>query len=115
MTGRRKTQKERDREWDDARERAWESFRSQLDSVTSLSTADQLLKDAPAPSTPGRSYYTNLAFFLGQRAVPLESNYAERSSYLAFVRRLDANAMEPAERDRIEAMLHAALENDQSH
>jgi hypothetical protein len=86
----RKTAAERRQEFADAEDRVWTKFSAKLREVGSFVEAQKLARGpAPNQGQPGRRFYSNLAFFLGDFTVPHGSNEAERALYLALIRRLD--------------------------
>ena len=87
---RRKTRSERDAERYEAQQRAWEFFEPKLNALQSFEEALRLVYEAPAPDSPGRSYYSNFGFFLQAFTPPAGGSLAEYGYYLQFVRRLDA-------------------------
>jgi hypothetical protein len=87
---RRKTKSERDAGWHEAQRRAWEFFEPKLKALQSFEEALRLVYEAPAPDSPGRSYYSNLGFFLQAFTPPAGASLTEYGYYLEFARRLDA-------------------------
>ena len=87
---RRKTNAERDAERSEAQQRAWEFFEPKLKALQSFEDALRLVYEAPAPDSPGRSYYSNLGFFLQAFTPPAGASLTEYGYYLQFVRGLDA-------------------------
>lgn len=106
MMRRRKTKAEYEREFYEAKRRVWEIFRPQLESLYSYTEAHQLVDQAPPPDAPGRTYYSNLAFFLDSFSIPAGSDHIERKLYLQFIQRLDAaGELKPGARQKIEETL----------
>jgi hypothetical protein len=91
MARRRKTKSEKAQEWETAQRRVWNEFRPKLANLKSFAEAELLVQnEAPPPDSPGRSYYSNLGFFLSSFMVPAQSNVEERKLYLQFIQRLIA-------------------------
>jgi hypothetical protein len=107
----RKTRAERERERAEAEWRAWEEFRAKLAALESYVDAKLLVAQSPPPDSPGRSYYSNLAYFLQEFAVPAGSSHEERTLYLQFVRRLDsAGALKPGVGEEVGERLRRSME-----
>jgi hypothetical protein len=101
-----RTKADREREYRDREQKVWDEFVPQLAALQTYDDAVELAARTPRPDAPGRRYYSNLSFFLGQFTVPMGSNGTERSLYAAFIRRLDAaGALKPGNTDRILAAL----------
>lgn len=102
----RRTNADRVREFKEREQQVWDAFLPQLASLQTYDDALLLVSRTPPPDAPGRKYYSNLSFFLGQFTVPMGSNGTERSLYSALIRRLDAaGALKPGNADRILAAL----------
>ena len=107
----RKTKAQRDQEYADAKCRVWEIFRPKLDAVQSLAEAYKLVAETPPPDAPGRTYYSNLAFFLQCFGVPGGSSYTEKALYLQLIARLDATGiLKAGAREKVESDLRQAME-----
>lgn len=105
----RKTKAQRGQERSEAERRQWETFRPRLDALQTYVDAMKLMAEAP-PAAPGRSYYSNLGFFLQSFTVPMGSSYGEKALYLQFIQRLDdAGALRPGARIQIEEALRRAM------
>jgi hypothetical protein len=113
MPRRRKTGAERERETRELDRRAWEEFRPKLEALQSYTDALAFVHQSPPPDSPGRHFYSNLAFFLQSFAPPMGASGGEKSLYLKLVQRFDeAGQLEPGRRAQIEADLRAAIERD---
>jgi hypothetical protein len=89
MARRRKTSSERRAEREGVERFAWIDFEAKLAAVKTIREA-QILK-APPPDSPGRPFYTNLAFFLNNSfAIPDGCNLEEIRAYIKLIERLDA-------------------------
>ncbi|MDQ3638996.1 MAG: hypothetical protein M3426_13555 [Actinomycetota bacterium] len=107
----RKTKTEREQERAVAEQRAWEELRPKLAALESFVDAKLLAGQSPPPDSPGRSYYSNLAFFLQEFVVPGGSSYEERLLYLRFIQRLDsAGALEPGAGEEVGERLRRSME-----
>jgi len=96
MTKPRRTKADRELEWMEADQRAWEAFLPKLTALQTYVDAKVLVANAPPPDSPGRRYYSNLGYFLGYFGVPAGANSTERSLYIQFIQRLDeAGALKP--------------------
>jgi hypothetical protein len=69
---------------------------------------------APASGQPGRMYYSNLAFFLGNLAVPGGSDALEKTLYLALVRRIKGE-MGSDTFERVQRELITEIERQDTH
>jgi hypothetical protein len=85
---RSKADRERERQEVDWRVR--KRLLEALDGVDDWGEALKLALGGPGPDQPGRSYHSNLAFFLQQFAVPAGSDFDERAHYAKLIERLDA-------------------------
>jgi hypothetical protein len=105
----RRTEADRRQEHEDAKARAWDSFSKKLGLVNSFGEAKALCGETPPPDAPGRTFYSNFAFFLGNFTIPNGSNRAERALYLALIVRLDAaGELKPGARQTIEEAFRRA-------
>lgn len=110
MARNRKTRAEREQERIDAEQRAWEEFRPKLSALQSYIEAKMLVAQAPRPDSPGRRYYSNLAFFLQDFTVPTDSSSAEKSLYLQLIQRMDsARALKPGVGQKVKEELQRAM------
>ena len=108
MARKRKTADEKRAEWAEAEHRVWVYFKEDLEAAAGFAEAQALTLKTPAQGAPGRGYYSNLAFFLREFAVPAGSNQKERTMYLNLVRRIDAaRQLKPGVRERLERELRA--------
>jgi hypothetical protein len=90
--------------------RILEDFLTRLDKVSTFVEAERLAIETPPQGSPGRKFYSNLAFFLQSFTVPAGSNYAERRSYLGLIQRLDAAGMlKPGVGKDVEQQLRQAM------
>lgn len=69
---------------------AYQAFLAEFSAVHSFLDAQLLVARGPSPDTPGRRFYSNLAFFLGGFWVPHGSSVEERRLYIVFIERLEA-------------------------
>ena len=103
---RRKTAAERRAETEARDREAFEIFREKLEAVCDPVEA-KLLAHASRPSSPGRRYYSNLAFFVDhafQR--PAGASQVELGLYIGLIRRLDeAGALVPGAAEEVVARL----------
>src|SRR5262245_40511901 len=88
MATRRKTEAEPRQDQANAGRRVWEGFRFQLAGLKTLADAKVLVSNGPQQGQPGRSYYSNLGFFLRDFIPALGSNDEEKALYIGFIRRL---------------------------
>jgi hypothetical protein len=110
MARKRKTKREREREWAEADRHAWEQFRPKLAALRSFIDAKILVAQAPPPDSSGRRYYSNLGFFLQEFTLPGGSSEAERSLYLQFIERLDsAGALKPGAAQEVREKLRRTI------
>ncbi len=101
----------REHEWAEADRRAWNHFRLRLESLNSFVEALLLIREAPPPDSPGRRYYSNLAFFLDEFTIPAGSSREEMELYLRFIQRLEAaNALNPGAAQQVQEKLRRAIE-----
>lgn len=113
MPRRRKTKAERAQESRELDRRAWEEFRPKLGALQSYDDALALAYHSPPPDSPGRRYYSNLAFLLQGFAPPMGSGRHEKMLYLQLIQRIDAaGQLKPGIRTQIEADLRASIERD---
>lgn len=106
---RRRTEKDRRRDREEAERLAWERFRPRLEGVKDYVEAKTLTLEAPPPDAPGRRFYSNLAFFLGDFAVPHGSSDAEKGLYIGLMERMDAAGnLKAGVKDRVVSALRAA-------
>ena len=70
--------------------KAWKAFQHDVGMLESWSDAWGLSSRGPECGSPGSSFYTNLAFFLRHRSVPLGADEAQRALYESLVARLGA-------------------------
>jgi hypothetical protein len=85
----------------------WPAFRDRLAQAQTMAEARALVGDTPKPDAPGRTFYSNLDFFLQSFTIPGGSNSEERALYLAFVRRLEAaGVLKPGVMARLESEFH---------
>jgi hypothetical protein len=107
----RKTKAERDQEWADAERRVWREFRPKLAALKSRADARLLVNRTVPLESPGRRYYSNLAFLLnsGFTVVPFGSSYDEKILYLKFIQSLDASELPPKTAEKIQVALRRAI------
>lgn len=106
----RKTQAQLRQESYEADRRAWEIFLPQLKAATTLKEAVHLYGSTTPPDSPGRSYYSNLGFFLGNLTAPMGANGTELSQYIRLIDCFEKEgALSTATKTRVEAVLRAAL------
>ena len=106
----RKTRTERESERATAERLAWKEFVPRLAALQTYAEARTLVAQAPPEDSPGRQYYSNLGFFLGEFAVPIGSNQTERLLYMPFIERLDrAGALSPNAAPALLATLRRSL------
>jgi hypothetical protein len=91
MARKRKTAAERRQEFDDAKRRAWNAFVPQLEAVTTYTEAMRLVAASPPPGAPGRTYFSNLAFFLQSFAPPAGAGGAEIAQYLRLLQAFESH------------------------
>ena len=97
---------------EEARHRAWEYFRTRLEAATGLTDAKKLYSEAPLPDSPGRTYYSNLGFFLFHSSfvIPAGSDLSERSLYLTLIERMAARGdIEPDVGKRVQEELRNSI------
>jgi hypothetical protein len=87
----RKTKAERNAEYERERRRHWEDFREKLRAAKSFLDAKILVAQAPREGSPGRAFYSNLGFFLGEFTMPGSASAEERQLYKELLRRMDAD------------------------
>lgn len=110
MVRKRKTKAERERERYDASRRAWEVFAPRLERVGSFLEALKLLSDSVPPDTPGRSYYSNLGFFMQTFSPPAGANASELAQYRRLIELFDnEGALKPGVRPHVEEALDRAI------
>lgn len=110
MARRRKSASERRQESYEADQRAWAAFYPRLAAAQSFKDALLLMADTVPPDTPGRRYYSNLAFFLQSYAPPAGANATELNEYLRLIRIFDSEgALKNGVRHEIEERLIAAI------
>ncbi len=108
----RKTQAERNQEWWDAAKRVWVEFRPKLAALNSYVDAQLLVRQAPPPDSPGRTFYSNLAFFLAEFHPPFGASRDELELYLELIIRLDdSGQLKPGARQGVEQGLRSAIPN----
>lgn len=123
MIRKRKTQAELKQEWRDADRRALDLFLPKLADLKSLSAA-LAFAHTPLPNNPGRvpaerKFYDNFADFLASLSpqgctVPPDSSPAERSEYLHFIERIDAE-LPPSVGEKIKRILRNSLAEPGGH
>lgn len=89
MARKRPTKAEQTAKRDQAKYDAWRFFYPKLEAVQSFEEAMELASTRPHHNDPGRSFYSNLDFFLATFRCPSGSNSSERSEYLRIARKLD--------------------------
>jgi hypothetical protein len=90
----------------DSQNLAWKEFRDRFAMAASLVDANLLVASSPPANSPGRRYYANLAFFLGDFSTPSSSIFEERKLYIEFIRRMDAaNQLNPGIAEQVAADL----------
>jgi len=98
----------------EAEQRVWRDFHAKLEAMETLEDALKLFSESPRPDAPGRSFYSNLGFFLRTFAPPFGSNRTERAVYLKFVRGLDRQGLlKPGALSVIEAAFAEAEQDGQ--
>jgi hypothetical protein len=113
MARRRKTRDAIREEWRVKQAQCWEEFEPKLAAVKSLEEAEALHRQAPAPDTPSRKFYSNLGTFLISFSPPNGANRTELQHYLRIIRILDAaGRLKPGDLPRIEAALTRAISRD---
>ena len=110
---RRKTAAEKRQERATLEQKAWELFRKRLEAVDSFVDAQQLAFDRDIrPYSPGRRYYSNLAFLLNYFHPPADSNNTEKALYIQLIQRLDdANQLKPGLGKQVQSALRKAMES----
>lgn len=85
----RKTVGQRRAEYDAKAGEAWREFSRRLSEASSIADVAKLVTEAPEPDSPGRTYYSNLAFFALNSAftLPENSNENEAALYLGLIER----------------------------
>jgi hypothetical protein len=97
-------------EWDNAASRRWNELVAKVNTAQDLADARKIVPESPPLDSPGRNFYTNLAFFLDTFTPPASSNDEEKTLYIQLLRTLDkAGDLRTGERQRIEKLLVAAM------
>lgn len=110
MKKRRKTKAEGAQEWAAAEGRCWETFRAKLAAARGYVEARLLVEQAPPTDMPGRRFYSNLGFFLGNFLPPAGSSYDEKALYLQLLQRIDAEGLlKPGARQQADEALRKAM------
>jgi hypothetical protein len=109
MAKRRKTRAELESKREAAVSREWDEFRLKFAAIASFVEA-QLLVQRSRPGSPGRHFYSNLGFFLGEFAVPHGAGRDELVLYLEFIQRIDAaGQLKPDVGKNVERALQDAI------
>ena len=109
MRKHRKTRAERNLEWRRAEGRSWGEFLPKLESLATFADARRVVDEAPPQDTPGRSFYSNLGFFLHTFAPPAGASGTELSLYIQFLQRIDAaGELKPGVKDTLIRVLQEA-------
>ncbi len=90
MRRKRKTKDELAAERAEKDRRQWELFRPQLEAVATYMEGLRLAHEGPGPDQPGRTFRSNLAFFLSSFVPPMGSSHEEKRLYINLIKRLDA-------------------------
>jgi hypothetical protein len=107
-----RSQRERREAWERLEQSAAEIFFKRASAITTYKEADDLVDRSPGPSQPGRKYYSNLGFFLGQFTVPAGSSYSERRLYIELIERFESSGnLELGAAQRVITELRASMEN----
>jgi hypothetical protein len=111
MKKKRKTQAERDAEYDRLTREHWPVFKAKLEKTSTIAEAEALRRQAVPVDAPGRKFYSNFGTFLvGGFMVPHGAGHAELLLYLDFLRRLVASGeLKPEYLPEIEGRVHRAL------
>ncbi len=109
----RKTKAEYDQEHSEKKSRVWAEFHPKLENLNSLAEARSLANQSPPTDSPGRIYYSNLAFFLGSFIMPAESNYTERLLYLQLIQKMDsAGELKAGIRQKVEEEFQRSMNSN---
>jgi hypothetical protein len=112
MAKKRKTNADRQRERGKAEQRAWNEFVPKVKAASAYQAAIEIVLHGPRPDEPGRRFYSNLDFYLGNRAVPGGANREEVALYAELIEKLRANGDVPADQaEEQSAALAAAMES----
>lgn len=113
MRSPRNTEAQKRQEWDEAERRVWDEFRQRMAVLSDFLEAKRLVLEGPGPDRPGRRFYSNLAFFLGEFRIPGGARDDELALYLGFIQRIDkAGQLKPGAGLAVEAALKKALRRD---
>lgn len=101
--------------WHEQSDRRRNHLYDRLREVSTYDDVVRLANETPGPIQPGRSYYSNLAFFLGNAFCPPEgATVAELQLYMGVIERIDVNGdlNEGAKETVVKALQDAIKQRD---
>jgi len=87
----------------------WHAFSQALAACTSMVDVLLLMKQSPAPDSPGRKYYSNLSVDIQNFIVPAGSTSQELALYLQLIQRMEPASFVSGAKEQTEIKLKNAM------